>query len=105
MGEILSIASWVGTPLGGVVAVAFVTAMFFYGRWGLSPPKKAGESFTRLMGQSSIGQWAAPVFAFYNEKSAISEPPEVARSLTELSLGPLGQPVRHCIWVAVGLRS
>src|ERR1700731_1141108 len=57
------------------------------------------------MGQSSIGQWAAPVFAFYNEKSAISEPPEVARSFTELSLGPLGQPVRHCIWVAVGLPS
>ena len=43
------------------------------------------------MGQSSIGQWAAPIFAFYNEKSAISEPPEVARSFTESSFGPLEQ--------------
>jgi hypothetical protein len=42
MGELLEIASWVGTPLGGICAVAFVTAMFFYGRWVLSPPKKAG---------------------------------------------------------------
>ena len=40
MGEILSIASWVGTPLGGVVAVAFVTAMFFYGRWVLTDTPK-----------------------------------------------------------------
>jgi hypothetical protein len=43
MGELLEIASWVGTPLGGICAVAFVTAMFFYGRWVLSDtPKKAG---------------------------------------------------------------
>ena len=41
MGEILEIASWVGTPLGGTVAVAFAAALFFYGRWVLSPPKKA----------------------------------------------------------------
>jgi hypothetical protein len=39
MGELLEIASWVGTPLGGVVAVIFVAALFFYGRWVLSPPK------------------------------------------------------------------
>jgi len=40
MGEILSIASWVGTPLGGVVAVAFVAAVFFYGRWVLTDMPK-----------------------------------------------------------------
>ena len=40
MGELLEIASWVGTPLGGVVAVAFVTALFFYGRWVLAEPAK-----------------------------------------------------------------
>jgi hypothetical protein len=40
MGELLEIASWVGTPLGGVVAVAFVAAMFFYGRWVLAEPAK-----------------------------------------------------------------
>jgi hypothetical protein len=40
MGELLEIASWVGTPLGGVVAVAFVAALFFYGRWVLSEPTK-----------------------------------------------------------------
>jgi len=40
MGELLEIASWVGTPVGGVVAVAFVAAMFFYGRWVLSDPTK-----------------------------------------------------------------
>jgi hypothetical protein len=39
MGELLEIASWVGTPLGGVVAVAFVAALFFYGRWVLSDNK------------------------------------------------------------------
>jgi hypothetical protein len=43
MGELLEIASWVGTPFGGVVAVAFVTAMFFYARWVLTDtPKKTG---------------------------------------------------------------
>ena len=40
MGELLEIASWVGTPLGGIVAVAFVTALFFYGRWVLAEPTK-----------------------------------------------------------------
>jgi hypothetical protein len=40
MGELLEIASWVGTPLGGVVAVAFVAALFFYGRWVLAEPAK-----------------------------------------------------------------
>jgi hypothetical protein len=40
MGELLEIASWVGTPLGGIVAVAFVAALFFYGRWVLSEPTK-----------------------------------------------------------------
>ena len=41
LGEILEIASWVGTALGGICAVAFAAALFFYGRWVLSPPKKA----------------------------------------------------------------
>ena len=40
MGELLEIASWVGTPLGGIVAVAFVAALFFYGRWVLAEPTK-----------------------------------------------------------------
>lgn len=40
MGELLEIASWVGTPLGGICAVAFVTAVFFYGRWVLAEPVK-----------------------------------------------------------------
>ena len=40
MGEILSIASWVGTPLGGVVAVAACAAAFFYGRWVLTDTPK-----------------------------------------------------------------
>jgi hypothetical protein len=40
MGEILEIASWVGTPLGGIVAVAACAALFFYGRWVLSEPTK-----------------------------------------------------------------
>ena len=39
MGELLEIASWVGTPLGGICAVAFVTALFFYGRWVLADTK------------------------------------------------------------------
>jgi hypothetical protein len=41
MGEILSIASWVGTPLGGVVAVAACVAAFFYGRWVLTDTPKS----------------------------------------------------------------
>ena len=40
MGEILSLASWVGTPLGGICAIAFVTALYFYGRWVLGEPMK-----------------------------------------------------------------
>jgi hypothetical protein len=40
MGEILSLASWVGTPLGGICAIAFVTALYFYGRWVLAEPVK-----------------------------------------------------------------
>jgi hypothetical protein len=40
MGELLEIASWVGTPIGGITAVVFVTVLFFYGRWVLSAPKK-----------------------------------------------------------------
>jgi hypothetical protein len=42
MGELLEIASWVGTPLGGICAVAFVAALFFYGRWVLSDTPKKG---------------------------------------------------------------
>ena len=41
MGELLEIASWVGTPLGGVVAVAALAAAFFYGRWVLTDKPKA----------------------------------------------------------------
>jgi hypothetical protein len=40
LGELLELASWAGTPLGGVCAVAFVAALFFYGRWVLSEPTK-----------------------------------------------------------------
>ena len=36
MGEILEIASWVGTPIGAVCAVAFVVALYFFGRWVLT---------------------------------------------------------------------
>jgi hypothetical protein len=36
MGELLEIASWVGTPIGGICAVLFVAACFFYGRWVLT---------------------------------------------------------------------
>ncbi len=36
MGEILELASWAGTPIGGICAVAFVTALFFFGRWVLT---------------------------------------------------------------------
>jgi hypothetical protein len=36
MGELLEIASWVGTPIGGICAVAFVAAVFFYARWVLT---------------------------------------------------------------------
>jgi hypothetical protein len=40
MGEILEIASWVGTPVGGICAIAFVVAGYFYGRWVLTDPVK-----------------------------------------------------------------
>jgi hypothetical protein len=36
MGEILSLASFAGTPLGAVCAIAFVAAVYFYGRWVLT---------------------------------------------------------------------
>ena len=36
MGSILDIASWVGTPIGGICAAVVVAALFFYGRWVLS---------------------------------------------------------------------
>jgi hypothetical protein len=36
MGEILSIASFVATPLGAVLAFAAVAAAYFYGRWVLT---------------------------------------------------------------------
>ena len=42
LGEILEIASWVGTPLGAICAVAFVAACFFYGRWVLTDKPKKG---------------------------------------------------------------
>ena len=40
MGELLEIASWVGTPVGAVCAIAFVVAAYFYGRWVLTDPVK-----------------------------------------------------------------
>ncbi|HEX3495909.1 MAG TPA: hypothetical protein VHT02_01835 [Methylocella sp.] len=41
MGELLDIASWVGSsPIGAVCAIAFVAVLFFYGRWVLSDTKK-----------------------------------------------------------------
>jgi hypothetical protein len=42
LGEILEIASWVGTPLGAICAVAFVAACSFYGRWVLTDKPKKG---------------------------------------------------------------
>ncbi len=43
MGEILELASWIGTPIGAVCAVAFVVAIYFYGRWVLTEPMKKAE--------------------------------------------------------------
>ena len=40
MGELLEIASWVGTPIGGICAVIFLTVLVLYGRWVLADPKK-----------------------------------------------------------------
>jgi len=47
MGELLEIASWVGTPLGGICAVAFVTAMtcFFMDGGSSHRLKKQGNLF------------------------------------------------------------
>jgi hypothetical protein len=36
LGEILEIASFVGTPLGAVLAIGALAAAYFYGRWVLS---------------------------------------------------------------------
>jgi hypothetical protein len=44
MGELLEIASWVGTPRGGICAVAFVAACFFYGRWVLTDKKPVSKT-------------------------------------------------------------
>jgi hypothetical protein len=38
MGEILDLATWVTTPIGAISALAFVTALYFYGRWVLAEP-------------------------------------------------------------------
>ena len=35
MGEILEIASFVGTPLGAIMAIAAIAALYFFGRWVL----------------------------------------------------------------------
>jgi hypothetical protein len=39
MGELLEIASWVGTPIGGICAVAFVAACFFL--WAVGSHRQA----------------------------------------------------------------
>ena len=44
MGELLEIASWVGTPIGGICAVVFVAACFFYGRWVLTDKKPVSKT-------------------------------------------------------------
>jgi hypothetical protein len=36
MGEILEIASFIGTPLGAIMAIAGVAALYFFGRWVLA---------------------------------------------------------------------
>jgi di/tricarboxylate transporter len=36
MGEILEIASFLATPLGLVLGIAGVTALYFFGRWVLT---------------------------------------------------------------------
>jgi len=36
MGEILEIASFIATPLGAVLAVAGLAALYFFGRWVLT---------------------------------------------------------------------
>jgi len=36
MGEILEIASFLATPLGAVMGIAGVAALYFFGRWVLA---------------------------------------------------------------------
>jgi hypothetical protein len=36
LGEILEIASFVGTPLGAVLAIAAAASLYFFGRWVLA---------------------------------------------------------------------
>lgn len=36
MGELLEIASFVGTPLGAVMAIAALAGLYFFGRWVLA---------------------------------------------------------------------
>jgi hypothetical protein len=33
MGAILDLVSWIETPVGAAVAIAALTAAYFYGRW------------------------------------------------------------------------
>jgi hypothetical protein len=52
LGEILEIASWVGTPLGAICAVAFVAACFFFmgdGSSRISLKKGSGVIFSTDM--------------------------------------------------------
>jgi hypothetical protein len=35
MGAILDLVNWVQTPIGAGVAIAALTAVYFYGRWVL----------------------------------------------------------------------
>jgi hypothetical protein len=36
LGEILEIASFVGTPLGAVLAIGAAASLYFFGRWVLA---------------------------------------------------------------------
>lgn len=36
MGEILEIASFMATPLGAILSIAAVAALYFFGRWVLT---------------------------------------------------------------------
>ena len=36
MGAILDLASWVSTPIGAIVAILLVVALYFFGRWVLT---------------------------------------------------------------------
>jgi hypothetical protein len=35
MGELLEIASFIATPIGAIMAIAAVAALYFFGRWVL----------------------------------------------------------------------